>query len=103
MISCESYRGEKLLEHAMKIIDRVQERQVQTLMNFNKLLGFMPGKETVHAIFIVRTMQKEYQKKFYMCFVDIKKALDGVFSKKGACLDKVRFIRSNSLSSHELV
>ena len=41
----------------------------------------MPGKETADAIFIVRRMQEEYQtkdKKLYMCFVDMKKALDRV-------------------------
>ena len=40
--------------------------------------GFMPGKETVDAIFIVRRMQEEYQKKdkkLCMRFVDIEKLL----------------------------
>ena len=40
--------------------------------------GFMPGKETVDAIFIVR-VQEEYQKKdkkLYMCFVNLEKAFD---------------------------
>ena len=43
--------------------------------------GFMPGKGTVDAIFIVRRMQEEYQKKdkkLYMCFVDVNKAFDRV-------------------------
>ena len=41
----------------------------------------MPGKGTVDAIFIVRRMQQEYQKKnkmLYMCFVDIEKAFNRV-------------------------
>ena len=41
----------------------------------------MPGKGTVDAIFIVRRMQEEYQKKdkkLYMCFVDMEKAFDRV-------------------------
>ena len=41
--------------------------------------GFMPGKKTVDAIFIVRRMQEEYQnkdKKLYMRFVDLEKAFD---------------------------
>ena len=40
---------------------------------------FMPRKQTVDAMFIMRRMQEEYQnkdKKLYMCFVDIKKAFD---------------------------
>ena len=43
--------------------------------------GFMPGKGTVDAIFIVRRMQEEYQKKdkkLHMCFVDMEKAFDRV-------------------------
>ena len=43
--------------------------------------GFRPGKVAVDAIFIVRRMQEEYQKKdkkLYMCFVDMEKAFDRV-------------------------
>ena len=46
--------------------------------------GFMPGKGTVDAIFIVRRMREEYQKKdkkLYMCFVDTEKAFDRVPTK----------------------
>ena len=76
VMSCGSYRGVKLLEQAMKIVERVLERQIRTLVNLNKMwFRFMPGKGTVDAIFIVRRMQEEYQKKnkkCYMCFVDMK-------------------------------
>ena len=40
--------------------------------------GLMPGKGTVDAIFVVRSVQEEYQKKLYICFVDIQKAFDRV-------------------------
>ena len=43
--------------------------------------GFMPGKRTVDAIFIVMRMKEEYQKKdekLYMCFVDMEKPFDRV-------------------------
>ena len=79
VMSCGSYRGVKLLEHAVKIVERVLERRIRTLVNLNEIhFGFMPGKGTVDAIFIVRKME-EYQKKdkkLYMCFVDIEKAFD---------------------------
>ena len=56
------------------------ERRIRTLVNFNEMqFGFMPGKEKVDAIFIVRRMQEEYQKKdkkSYMCFVDMEKAFE---------------------------
>ena len=84
VMSCGSYRGVKTLEYAMKIVERVLESQIQTLVNLNKMqFEFMPGKGTVDAIFIVRRMQQEYQKdkKLYMCFVDMEKAFDRVPKK----------------------
>ena len=75
MMSCGSYRKEKLLEHAMKIVLKVTERRIRTIINLNKMqFGYMPGKRTVNAIFIVRRMREKYQKKdkmLYMCFVDM--------------------------------
>ena len=84
VMSCGSYNGIKLLEHAMRIIERVLERRIQTLINLNKIqFGFMPGKGTVDAVFIVRRMQEEYQKdnKLYISFVDMEKTFDGVPKK----------------------
>ena len=71
VMSCGSYRGAKLLEHAMKIVERVLERRIRTLINLNEMqFGFMPGKGTVDAIFIVRRMQggisKEGQEVVYV-------------------------------------
>ena len=43
--------------------------------------GFMPGKETVDELFIVRMLQEKYERtkrKLFMCFVDLEKAFDGV-------------------------
>ena len=37
VMSCGSYRGVKLLEHAMKIVKRVLERQIRTLVNLNEM------------------------------------------------------------------
>ena len=85
VMSCGSYRGVKLLEHAMKLVERVLERRIQTLANLNEMqFGCMPGKGSMNAIFIVRRMQEEYQKKdkkLHMCFVDMEKAFDRVSRK----------------------
>ena len=84
VLSCGSFRGVKLLEHVMKIVERILERQIRTLINLNKMqFGFMPGKGTADAIFMrysVTRMQEEYQKdkKLHMCFVDMDKACDRV-------------------------
>ena len=43
--------------------------------------GFMPGKGTIHAVFILLRLQREYlakQKKLYMYYVDLEKSFDRV-------------------------
>ena len=107
-MSCGSYRGVKLLEHAIKIVERVLERRIRTPVNLNEMqFGFMPGKGTVDAIFIVRRMKEEYQKKdkkLYLCFVDMEKAFEKSAKKSdGVGHEKEGFIRSNSSGSYEPV
>ena len=43
--------------------------------------GFIPGRRTTDALYIVRRMQEEYRgkgRKLYVCLVDIEKAFDRV-------------------------
>ena len=45
LVSCGLYRGVKLLEHAMKIVERILERRIRTLIDLNIMqFGFMAGK-----------------------------------------------------------
>ena len=80
--NCNTYRGVKLLEHAMKIVERVLERRIRELVNIDSMqFSFMPGRGTTDALFVVRRMQEKYRdkkKKLFMCFVDIEKAFDKV-------------------------
>ena len=46
---CGSYRAIKLLEQAMKVLERVLEKSIRCQVEF----GFMPGKGTTDAIFIM--------------------------------------------------
>ena len=82
VLECGSYRGIKLLEHGMKVVERVFERRLRNIIEIDKMqFGFMPGKGTVDAIFIVRRMQECYADKMeqlFMCFVDLEKAFDRV-------------------------
>ena len=42
-MNCGSYRGTKLLEHVMKIVDKVLEKKLCNLVNLDKLeIGFTP-------------------------------------------------------------
>ena len=81
-MECGSYRAIKLLEHGMKVLERVLERRLRMKVNIDDMqFGFMPGKGTVDAIFIVRQLQEKFMEKrkdlFYV-FVDLEKAFDRV-------------------------
>ena len=79
---CGSYRGIKLLEHVMKVLERVLEVKVRRIVKIDDMqFGFMAGKGTTDAIFIVRQMQEKYLAKkrdLWMAFVDLEKAFDRV-------------------------
>ena len=52
--SCNTYRGVKLLEHAMEIVERVLERRIRALVNIDSMqFGFMSGRGTTDALFVV--------------------------------------------------
>ena len=60
-MDCEAYRGVKLLEHAMNIVERKLENRIRGLVMIDDIqLGFMPGKSTTHALLILRRMQEEF-------------------------------------------
>jgi len=62
-VECGSYRGIRLLEleHVMKILERVVEARVRRIVKIDDMqFGFMAGKGTTDAIFIVRQLQEKY-------------------------------------------
>ena len=81
-LACGSYRGIKLLEHAMKVLERVIEGRVRKIVEIDSMqFGFMAGRSTTDAIFIVRQLQEKYlakNKELWMAFVDLEKAFDRV-------------------------
>ena len=49
-----AYREVKLLEHAMKVVERVLENRIRGLVTIDDMqFGFMSGKDTTHALFIL--------------------------------------------------
>ena len=77
-----NYRGLKLLDHVMEILERVFEKVIQRRVSIDDMqFGFMPGKGTSDAIFILRQMQEKYlakNKQLFFGFVDLEKAFDRV-------------------------
>ena len=61
VMNCDSCRGVKLLEHGMKIIERVLERRIRALVDFDEAqFDFMHGKETTDALFLRQRLQEEH-------------------------------------------
>ena len=80
-----NYRGLKLIEHALKVFERVIEnllRQIRVKVAIGSMqFGFMPGKRTTDAIFVVRQVQERFMNKkrpLFFAFVDLEKAFDRV-------------------------
>ena len=60
-MECGSYRGIKLLEHAMKVVERIFEHRIRQQIKIDDTqFGFMKGKGTTDAIFMARQMQENF-------------------------------------------
>ena len=81
-MECGSYRGIKLLEHAMKVVERIFEHRIRQQIEIDDMqFGFMKGTGTTDAIFMARQMREHFRvkdKKRYFGFVDLEKAFDKV-------------------------
>jgi len=54
-MECGSYRGIKLLECSMKVVEKIFENRIQQQIDTDDMqFGFTQGKGTTGAIFIVR-------------------------------------------------
>ena len=77
-----NYQALKLTEQAMKIPERIVDSLIRQVVSIdNSQFGFVPGRGTTDAIFVVRQLQDKYlatNKRLYMAFVDLEKAFDRV-------------------------
>ena len=84
-MECGSYIGIKLLEHAMRVVERIFEHRIRQQIEVDDMhFGFTKGKGTTDAIFTVRQMQENFRvkgKKLYFGFVDLDRALIGFREK----------------------
>ena len=60
-LECSSHRGIKLLDHAMKVFERVLEKRIRSSIKIDdQQFGFRPGRGTTDAIFIIRQIQEKF-------------------------------------------
>ena len=66
----------------MKVLERIVDGLIRQVVSIDdSQLGFVPGRGTTDAIFVVRQLQEKYlavNKRLYMAFVDFEKAFDQV-------------------------
>ena len=77
-----NYRALKLTEQAMKILEMIVDGLIRQVVSIDdSQFGFVPGRGTTDAIFVVRQLQEKYlavNKRLYMAFLDLEKAFDRV-------------------------
>ena len=77
-----NYRGLKLLDQGMKMCERIINTIIREQVNIDSMqFGFMEGRETTDAIFILRQLQEKHTnaaKNLYFAFVDLEKAFNRV-------------------------
>ena len=76
------YRGLKLTEQVMKVLERIVDGLIrQVVSTDDSQFGFIPGRGTTDAIFVIRQLQEKYlaaNKRLYMAFIDLENAFDRV-------------------------
>ena len=72
-----SYRGIKLLEHAFKLYEKILDGCLHEVVDIDKMhYGFMPGRGTVDAVFVLRRITEKFRaknKKLFYVFVDLER------------------------------
>ena len=59
-MKCSMHRGVNLLEHAIKISQKVLEIKIIKIVTIDDMqFGFIPDKGTTDAVFILRRIQEE--------------------------------------------
>jgi len=114
-LECGNYRGIKLLEHLLKIMERVLDQRLRAVVDIDEMqYGFRKGRGTTDAIFVVKQLQEKYlekQRDLYFAFVDLEKAYDRIprevvywcLRKKGVPERTIRLVQATYANSSTMV
>lgn len=83
-----NYRGITISSCIGKLFTKIINNRLVNFLIDNKIIpsnqiGFIPGKRTADHIFVLKTLMdqaKSHKKNLYMCFIDLKKAFDTVWT-----------------------
>ena len=71
------YSSLKLTEQVMEVLERIVDGLIRQMVSIDdSQFGFVPGRGTTDAIFVVRKLQEKYlaaNKRLYIAFVDLEK------------------------------
>ena len=77
-----NYRGLKLTKHVLKVVERIIEVIIRDVVNVDDMqFGFLPGRGTTDAIFILRQIQEKFigkNRNLYFVFADLEETFDRV-------------------------
>ena len=77
-----NYRGLKLIDQVMKVLERVVKGFIRQRVVINDMqCGFMQGRGTTYAIFILLQIQEKHLvagKPLYLAFIELEKVFDKV-------------------------
>ena len=86
-----NYRGLKLTEHVMKVMERIVDGTIRELIAIAEMqFAFVPGQGTTDAILIIRQLQEKFLSRkdlknknltLFFAFVDLEKVFDSVPQK----------------------
>ena len=83
-IDCDKFRTISVMSQLSKVVLRIILNRVRNKIEYEiaeEQYGFMKGKGTCNAIFVIRMLGErtiEMQKDLFMCFIDYRKAFDTV-------------------------
>ena len=83
-IECKKFRTISIMSQLSKVVLRVILNRIKNKVKSEigeEQFGFMKGKGTTNAVFVVRMLGEraiEMQKDLFMCFIDYEKAFDTV-------------------------